>query len=300
MGGKSGGVFGGGDIGNAFEQYTPAGMLIDTFTQPGRDAAAASAKIAQAQLDEQRTTRAAATAAATPSLQELQQLQQGITLNQTDIDRKQKLLASADPALIEAGNQALALLQGKEAANLDPLKNQRAEGRTALQAQLRQQLGSGYATSSAGIEALRKYDESTSNALQTAQQQSLNSLLGITQGTESQGSLQSNISNSAALSQARGAINTRQVAAINGTPITMAGAQFAGDLLSAQNNAANMNTLLNLGTSLGTSAIAGGLSGGGSSGGTSALGNSPPALGSSYFANQSAGTGYNLGGNYQF
>lgn len=248
---------------------------------PGQRAAALQGQMAEAQLAEQQNQRAQATSAAAPSLAELQQLSNSVQLNQTDIERKQKLLASADPALMEAGQQALKLLQGGEAANLDPLKRQRAEGRTQLEAQLRQQLGSGYATSSAGIEALRKYDESTSNSLQTAQSQSLATLLGSAYQTESVGNLQNNIANSSALSGQYGAQSSRMVSAINATPITAAGAQYAGDLFSNQADAQTRNTLLNLGVQAGTAVATGGMSAAGGAKGASAGGG-----GGGYFSRQ--------------
>ena len=50
--------------------------------------------------------------------------------------------------------------------------------RQQLKNTLSERLGSGYETSSAGIEALSRFDDDTSNVLMSAQQQTLGMLLG--------------------------------------------------------------------------------------------------------------------------
>ena len=269
-----------------FESAGPLGVTIGTLGGvlggPGQRAADAQAQIAEAQLAEQQAQRQAATSAATPSAAEIAQLERSIALNEADVTRKQRLLDAADPALIEAGKQALAILQGgsASAAVLDPIKRQRAEGRQKLEDQLRRQLGSGYATSSAGIEALTKYDQATSDTLAQASQQSLGQLLGTTQYTEGAGNQQTNIANSANFSQMYGNQSNRMVSAINSTPITMAGAQFAGDLYSSQNEARTLQQLLGLGAAAGGAAMgspqvaSGGLSYAAGSGGSNSAGQS--------------------------
>lgn len=213
----------------------------------GRRAANAQGQIAMAQLAEQRAQRAAATAAAEPTPEELAQLERSIQLNTQDIARKEKLLASSDPALIEAGTQALALLQGKEASILAPLKNQRAKEEAALREKLRSQLGSGYENTTAGIQALQAFGESSNNVYANAQQQSLAQLLGVAQNTSAGYGIQNNISNAGNIANQFGNISNRRVSAINSTPITAAGSQYAGDLANAQQQAATMNQLVNLG-----------------------------------------------------
>jgi hypothetical protein len=209
-----------------------ASLLGSVFS--GNQAAKTQGKIANAQLEEQRRTRAQALKAAQASPLEIAQMEQANQLNQQDIQRKQKLLASADPAIIEAGQQALSLLQGKDAASLNPLRSSQAQQRKQLEDRLRAQLGSGYANTTAGIQALAAFDNAAYNSQSTAQQQSLAQLLGVAQNTSANNGLQSNITNSNNLANLYGNQSSRIVSAINGTPITAAGSQFAGQLAGQQ------------------------------------------------------------------
>jgi hypothetical protein len=162
----------------------------------------------------------------------MQQLQQAVTLNTQDVARKQKILDSADPALIEAGKQALDMLQGKQAASLAPLQNQRAQQRAALEQNLQKQLGSDYATSTAGIQALNNFDQQTSNLSTQLQQSTLSQFMGYVGMGEQAGNMQNNIGNAAGLSAQRGAINQRQVNALLGTNVDP-GLQFTGSMARA-------------------------------------------------------------------
>lgn len=244
--GIPGAIFGGA-TGSQSSGGIPGTLDEILYGGAGRRSAEAQQRIAEAQLAEQVRTRELATAAAEPSIAEMRQLERSIALNDKDIARKERLIASSDPALIEAGQQALALLRGQEAAILSPLKNQRAKERAKLDERLRAQLGTGYETSTAGLQALAAFDEASNNVYANAQQQSLAQLLGVAQNTSSQYGLQNNISNAANISNVYGNQSNRRVSAINQTPITAVGAQFAGDLANAQFQQATMNNLLNLG-----------------------------------------------------
>jgi hypothetical protein len=200
----------------------------------GLSSARTQGKVANAQLAEQRATRAQALNAAQASPQEIAQMEQANQLNLQDIERKKKLLASADPAIIEAGQQALSLLQGRDAASLNPLKSTQAQQRKQLEDRLRAQLGSGYANTTAGIQALAAFDNAAYTSQANAQQQSLAQLLGVAQNTSANNGLQSNISNSNNLANLYGNQSSRIVSAINGTPITAAGSQYAGQLAGQQ------------------------------------------------------------------
>ena len=199
----------------------------------GQEAADAQGKIAEAQLNQQRSDRAMSIAAAEPTPQEIAQLNRAIALNESDVIRKEKLIASSDPALIEAGKQALELLNGAEAKTLGPLKSKIAkEEQTLRQAA---QLGPGYENTTAGLQALQAFNEQSSNALSTAQNQTLGQLLGVAQDTSSRYGNQTNIANAGTFSSLFGNQSARRVNAITGSPITNAGAQFVGDLQSARN-----------------------------------------------------------------
>lgn len=224
---------------------TAGAGLVNAFVQneQGRRAASAQGDIANAQLAQQQADRAAALQMAEPTPEELAQLQQAIALNEQDIQRKTKLLESSDPALIESGKQALALLRGEEAKALDPLRRQQAKDREKLKDTLRAQLGSGFENTSAGIQALAAFDEAAQNAQFNAQQATLGQLLGVAQNVQSFGNLQSNIANASGFASQYGGISSRKASAISGTPITGAGAQYVEGLQQARNS---MQTFQNL------------------------------------------------------
>lgn len=249
----------------------------------GQQAADAQGRIAQAQLGQQRADRNLALQYAEPSAMEIAQLERAIQLNEQDVTRKQRLLDSSDPALIEAGAQALNLLRGEEAKILSPLRRQQEKDREKLKDRLRAQLGTGFENTSAGIQALAAFDEAAQNAQFAAQEQSLARLLGVAQDTSARYGMQTNIANASALSSQRGAINSRQVSAIQGTPITGAGAQYVSDLQGARNIGQTFGQIASIGTLAG-------LYGGGLGGG------SPTSAGSNSY---DLGQNYTLG-NYNF
>src|SRR5690606_36516284 len=109
----------------------------------------------------------------------LQQEESVLKNQEMQIARQNQLLEAVDPALKEAGSQALQLLQGKEAAALNPIRQQRERDRKKLEENLARRLGSGFRTSSAGIEALSRFDQSTSEMLFNAQNTTMNQLLSL-------------------------------------------------------------------------------------------------------------------------
>jgi hypothetical protein len=160
------------------------------------------------------------TDAAEPTPEELSALQSAIETNEREIARKEELLESVDPVLMESMDQALQLLQGQDAAILDPLRRQRDSGRAELENRLRAQLGSGYETSAIGQRALQKYDQDTATQLTLAQDQSVGRLLGVAQNTRQFASLSPNIQANQGIAQQFGQIQNRR----------MAGAQAVGNL----------------------------------------------------------------------
>lgn len=182
------------------------------------------------------------------NVQELNALDSALAQQQTYVQKQQQLLDAVDPTLMEASKQALSLLGGQKAASLGPLENQRAQQRQALQNSLRSQgLGDG---SSAALNALGKFDSETANILGSAQQSSLNTLLGTT--VASNPNINASTSNLAAIGQGYGALGARNAQTITnagaarlgalsgaGTQvINNAGAQYVGDNLKQQAAAA--------------------------------------------------------------
>lgn len=192
--------------------------LVGGIISGGAAAEGARAEQRQAQADRNLAMQYAA-----PSPEELAQLNQMIEMNDKEIARKQELLDSADPALIEAGKQALQLMQGEEAKTLDPIRRQREKDRERVVEMLRDRYGSGAEESTAGQQALAEFDAQTSAVLAQEQDRTLGRFLGIAQGISSQG-LSQEIGQAGTIAGLFGNIRGRQVSAITGTPL----AQYAG------------------------------------------------------------------------
>jgi hypothetical protein len=223
-----------GSSGGFFQDVFDVGANVATGGIYGEmQAANAQGDIAEAQAKQQQSDRALALKFAEATPEELAQLNRAISLNESDIQRKEKLLASADPAIIEAGTQALALLRGEEAKTLAPLRNQFQKQESELRNKLSAQLGSGYETSTAGIQALDALRNSQAATLAQAQENTLGKLLGVAQNVSAAG-MGNTISNTATLGQLFGDIQKRKIAALQGSPIDTAGSQFVGDLQRAR------------------------------------------------------------------
>lgn len=196
--------------------------------------AEAQARAAEAQLAEQRAQREAALGRAQPTTQELSALGSQLDYQTRAIDRQEQLLQSIDPALMEAGKQALALLRGQESSTLGPIRDERARQRQSLANSLIAQQGAGALTSSAGIEALNRFDQQTAQTLGAQQQSTLGGLLQTAASTRPN-PYEATQANSNYLGLL-GNLQNRQVSAINATSITpYAGAPFVQQALQGQN-----------------------------------------------------------------
>jgi hypothetical protein len=195
-------------------------MLLGAAGQAyaGLKGADAQKDAAVAQLSEARAVREQAMSIAAPSAQELAQIQRQTQVSEQAIARQEQLLAAVDPALIEAGKQALGLLKGEHAAALAPLEQERARQRGLLENQLKNQLGAGYATSSAGQEALNRFDQQTAQTLSGAQQQTLGALLGVAQNVRPNQTEMVNLAGAPLAAQNR--LKERQLYALFGSPTT--------------------------------------------------------------------------------
>jgi hypothetical protein len=110
---------------------------------------------------------------------EMQALQKAFAQQGAALDRQAKLFESIDPAIMEASQQALSLLRGEEAKSLAPLRANMKRQRQQLVDRLREQLGPGAETSTAGMQALNRFDQQSSDSLFNAQQQSMGDLFGM-------------------------------------------------------------------------------------------------------------------------
>lgn len=178
-----------------------------------------------------------------------------------------------------AAAQANAMMNGQEASILGPLHNQIANQRAQLVQQLAQQYGPGYASSSAGIQALNQFDQNAQMTLAQAQQSSIGQMSGIAMaGSQAMSGNMAQMGSS--MNQSAGTygqisqgLATRQMApyqaAIGGiigtNPSQYAGANQVSDMTMGNIG----QQLLGRAIGAGTSAAMGGAPSGGGGGGTS-------------------------------
>jgi len=217
----------------------------------GLEGSAAEQDIAKAQRGEAQKTAELAK----PTVQEMAQLNDRIqmqtryhALQESQLAQDQKALAAIDPNLIEAGQQANALLKGKEAAILAPMKQQQQMQRR----QLEQQLAAGPGLGSAmAMDQLAKFDMQSNMQTQQAQSHALSqvqSMMGF--GVEARERIQASeragfhtaSSMSMGTMSAMDNLQNRQVHAQEGMMKT-AGSEHVG-------RAANANMMSGLGGSL--------------------------------------------------
>lgn len=158
----------------------------------GRSQAEAQGDAAKAQLQAAGDTRSTVMTAAedaarssAPSADELNALKdlydmrsRMLTYQKAAMDRDESIINAVDPAIKEAGSQAYRLMQGQEAAVLQPFKAEFDRKRQELQARLREQLGPGFESSTAGILALSKFDMQSQMAMSQIQSNALGQLMG--------------------------------------------------------------------------------------------------------------------------
>lgn len=100
---------------------------------------------------------------------------QGLSLSRSmaSINQQQTQLNAMDPNVRASGQNLYSLLTGKSAEILAPMQKQIDYQRSQLVNQLSSQMGPGFMTSSAGIEALTKFDNQSALSLGQAQLQAL-------------------------------------------------------------------------------------------------------------------------------
>jgi len=234
---------------------------------------AAEAQLAEARRQSQRAEQLGADlqtqvrdlSAATP--QELAAFERSIQSASNLVARDKKLLDAIDPALMEASTQALQLLRGDDAAALGPVKAQRAMQRQQLLRTLREQMGPGAETSSAGQKALQQFDMETTSLMNQVQQGTLSMLLGTAQTQRAQSAQSTgaeinafqnagigfgNISNRQTQAALGAGIATLGAVTGTGQSITQsAGAPFVQAQLQGQAQQAMGNQLTNVGATVG-------------------------------------------------
>lgn len=96
-----------------------------------------------------------------------------------NVQRLNTLASNLEPTLVEAGKQTAQLLQGKSAPVLANIQQQRQVQRQQMLDNLRTQLGPGAETSTAGMQAMQRFDLQTSDIMNQVQQQYLDKVSGI-------------------------------------------------------------------------------------------------------------------------
>lgn len=214
------------------------GSTVNELTGANRKARRAASRAARAQEAAAGQLRADVMDIAKLSPQQIAQEEQVLQKQNASLQRQERLIASIDPAILEASQQALKLLKGEESSALAPLRNRRQRQRQQLLDTLRQQLGPGAETSSAGQQALQKFDAETADVMAGRQQATLGSLFGMaSQGAGLRQGLQGGIGLLAGMSQASQNRNLDQARLLSGVgqgQVQTAGSRFTGDLIRAQ------------------------------------------------------------------
>lgn len=188
------------------------------------------------------------------TVQGLASLDQDIARQEKNLSRQEQLISQIDPTIIEASQQALRLLRGESSSTLQPIQNQRAQQRQKLLNQLREQLGPGAETSTAGIQALTRFDAETNNLL-AGQQQNAISMLGNVGGqfTSMRPDMMREIMGMSSLGQGKTDLSYRQAAALGNARMGMqqtAGAEYAGQAVRGAQSQAWGNALFEGGMGL--------------------------------------------------
>jgi hypothetical protein len=268
----------------------------------GRGAADAAGLAAMAQLQQARESQRAimaesargerdimALAAASPA--ELRAQEQALEMGAKQLAADERLLASIDPALMEASQKALGMLRegyqsqqsGRAPAAYAPFEAAKQAERQKLVNSLQSQYGPGAETSSIGLKALREFD--LASATQSAQfgmqqeqqnygrfQDAFQGASGLAQlfGNQRQGlDLQArgvNQIGTAGIFQnrmlnARTGLNASSLAALSGTQaplIQAAGAPYVAQQARAQGQTAFLQNLINTGAAAGIASMGAG------------------------------------------
>ena len=207
-------------------------------------AASGAQGAAQDQLNQAQNNRGSAMSYASASPQELNLLGQQYTAANQNLQQQQQLMNSIDPALMEASKQALAIMQGGNAASTQPMFALRNQQRSQLVASLQNQYGPGAESTSIGQHALQNFDMQTQN-MQTGQ---LGNLMGMaSSGAQVGAGVNQAISQLGNINQQYGNIQTRQLNASLGTGTQLynsAGANNVASTLQGQGMASLGNNLM--------------------------------------------------------
>jgi hypothetical protein len=235
----------------------PGAKLLGLDGDGGAGAAQAAAMSQQREARSQYGEQAGMIRGA--STASLAQMDQALQMQERNLARQEQLIAQIDPTIMEASQQALRLLKGESSSTLAPLERQRDMQRQKLMNSLREQLGPGAETSTAGIQALTRFDAETGTLMSGAQQQSLGNLGNIFgQFSAAKPNMTGEIGGLAALAGQRANIGYGGAAALGQAGQGMlqtAGAQYTGAVIKGQQQSALQNQIVGGAVQAGTMAM---------------------------------------------
>lgn len=247
----------------AVQQVASAGFdIFNSFEQDaaGRDSARAARGAQDEARQDQINQRRETMGIAANTDFEISRMEESLGVAKRDLARREEILASADPALLEAGKQALQLLRGdKEAGSLSVIRKQREQQRVKLVDQLRQRLGPGAEESSAGIQALTAFDDATAASLQGAQSQETQNLLGLAERNAQNFGTGQSFQQLMSLQNAQRGIQKDRLTASLNTGINQGSGSYVQDYMNAGTRAKTGSNIAGLGNKM----FGGGDSGGG-------------------------------------
>jgi hypothetical protein len=177
-----------------------------------------------------------------------------IANQERQLARQEQLISQIDPTIIEASQQALRLLKGESTSTLNPLKNQRDMQRQKLVNSLREQLGPGAETSTAGIQALTRFDGESGNMYASAQQQALGNMGAVASSFNSvRPDMTRDIAARSNYGQGGANLMMNQAQILQGANaplIQSAGANSVGAMMQGQAQQQFGNSLMNMGTTM--------------------------------------------------
>lgn len=235
-----------GDIANSF---LDTGLNVATFGGYGATQSAdAAQKTAEDQKNEATSllSQAQGYAQMTPDemvamSEQLDHLNKMNAIFGQQISNSSAVLAAVNPAFLSAGKNAVDIMNGKAAPTLAPLHAQIDQQRQNLQTQLASMYGPGWSSSSAGIEAMQRFEQGAQSTLANAQQSYLGTLLGgASQGAQVNETAMNNgartmgdlFNQTIGTQQSFQKLNMDALATFN--PTQYMGAQYLGDMRKGQ------------------------------------------------------------------
>lgn len=222
------------------------GVRETLFGDGGAEAAQAAAMSQQSEA--RRAYRETANIVNPATVAGLLSFDRDIANQERNLARQEQMIAQIDPTILEASQQALKLLRGESSSTLAPVQRQRDQQRQKLLNQLREQLGPGAETSTAGIQALTRFDSETNNLL-AGQQQSMLSQMGNVAGQFNavRPDMLREIGGLSTFGQGKTGLQFQRAAALSNARqglMQTAGAQYTADTIRGQANAALGNSLM--------------------------------------------------------